>query len=85
MTIRYAKSFAKNYQNLQPAQRKRLKQSIALFQDKPNHPLLYNHSLTGQWRGHRSISFGGDWRAVYYMDEDEAVFVACGTHGQLYK
>lgn len=30
-----------------------------------SHPALYNHSLTGEWAGYRSIAFGGDWRAHY--------------------
>jgi addiction module RelE/StbE family toxin len=48
-------------------------------------PGLYNHPLTGEWTGYRSIAFGGNWRAHYKVVNDEAIFVACGTHGQLYK
>ncbi|HTE22629.1 MAG TPA: type II toxin-antitoxin system mRNA interferase toxin, RelE/StbE family [Candidatus Limnocylindria bacterium] len=56
------------------------------FQNDPYHSDLYNHPLIGQWKGFRSISFGGDWRAHYEMlDKDTAQFAAIGTHAQLYR
>lgn len=87
MKIRYHKSFQKDYAKLKPAQLKRLKEAIKLLLKDPMHPDLYNHPLTAEWSGYRSIAFGGDWRAhyKYEADVDEAVFVACGTHSQLYK
>jgi addiction module RelE/StbE family toxin len=55
--------------------------ALAVFVNKPHHPSLYNHPLTGQWVGHRSLSFGGDWRAHYLLKgNDMALFVAVGTH-----
>ncbi len=85
MQLRRHKSFEKDYRKLKKAQRDRLKQTFRLFITDPMHPDLYNHSLTGEWTGYRSISFGGDWRAHYKLVNGEAVFVACGTHSQLYK
>lgn len=84
--IRRHKSFEKDYRKLKPAQRERLKRAFKLFVSNPMHPDLYNHSLTGEWTGYRSISFGGDWRAHYkVMDKNTAYFVAVGTHAQLYR
>jgi len=86
MTLQLSKSFLKQIRGLKPAQQKRLKQALVLFQGDPYHPSLYNHQLTGQWKNYRSISFGGDWRAHYeVIDKDTAYFVAVGTHSQLYK
>ena len=87
MRLRYHKNFHKQYKKLRPAQQKRLKTAVKLFGINPHHPELYNHSLSGEWLGYRSISFGGDWRAHYITDndDDEALFVAVGTHAQLYK
>lgn len=85
MRLRRHKSFDRDYQKLRPAQRERLKQALALFVTDPTHPDLYNHPLAGQWVGYRSIAFGGDWRAHYKVVGDEAIFVACGTHNQLYR
>jgi len=86
MIIDFHKSWSRQAEKLKPAQKKRLKIALLLFQVEPHHPGLYNHSLTGDWSGHRSISFGGDWRAHYKtIDQDNVLFVAVGTHSQLYK
>jgi addiction module RelE/StbE family toxin len=85
MNVVFHKSFHKQAKLLKPAQMRRLKQALLLFESSPTHPDLYNHLLTGEWQGHCSISFGGDWRMHYkLMDEQTALFVACGTHNQLY-
>jgi mRNA interferase YafQ len=85
MRIRRLKSFEKDFQKLQPAQRDRLKKALTIFINNPMHPDLYNHPLGGEWQGYRSIAFGGNWRAHYKLVNREAIFVACGTHAQLYK
>ena len=86
MRIRYHKSFQKQVVRLLPAHLKRLKTALKLFELESNHPELYNHPLTGEWSGHRSIAFGGDWRAHFkIVDDDTVIFVAVGTHSQLYK
>jgi len=86
MIIDFHKSFHKQAEKLPPVQKKRLKQTLLLFEAEPYHPDLYNQPLTGEWKGHRSISFGGDWRAHYIpQDKDTALFVVIGTHSQLYR
>ena len=85
MRVRYLKSFQKQVVKMQPAQINRLKAALLLFQIEPDHPDLYNRPLTKNWTGYRSIAFGGDLRAHYTMVDGVAVFVACGTHNQLYK
>jgi len=87
MTIKLHKNFIKQAANLKPAQKKRLEEAMKLFQRQPNHPDLYNHPLAGEWKGYRSIAFGGDWRAHFELTDNERVawFVALGTHNQLYK
>lgn len=85
MKIRRHKSFEKDYKKLKKTQQDRLKIALALFIESPMHPSLYNHPLTGEWASYRSIAFGGDWRAHYKIVNGEAIFVACGTHSQLYK
>ncbi|MEX0919601.1 MAG: type II toxin-antitoxin system mRNA interferase toxin, RelE/StbE family [Candidatus Saccharimonadales bacterium] len=86
MKLRYHKHFSKQVEKLLPAQKRRLKATLSIFQEDPYHPLLYNHALKGEWGRYRSISFGGDWRVHYrIIDNDTALFVAVGTHSQLYK
>ena len=82
----FNKNFKKQYQKLKPAQKKRFAQALELFVASPSHPALYNHPLSGKWQGHRSISFGGDWRAHYKITgRDTVLFVAVGSHNQLYE
>lgn len=86
IVLKLHKDFLKQAANLKPAQKKRLQAALELFKKEPFHPALYNHPLTKEWLGYRSISFGGNWRAHYKsIDENTAYFVACGTHSQLYK
>ncbi|HTE22162.1 MAG TPA: type II toxin-antitoxin system mRNA interferase toxin, RelE/StbE family [Candidatus Limnocylindria bacterium] len=86
MKTTFHKRFVKQYAKLPVAQKRRFEKAILLFRNEPNHTSLYNHSLTGDWTGYRSIAFGGDWRAHYLpKGKDEALFVAIGTHSQLYK
>lgn len=86
MQLTYHPSFRKQYKKLRPAQKERFAKALSLFRIEPHHPELYNHPLTGEWKGHRSIAFGGGLRA-HYMSKgnDEAYCVAIGTHSQLYK
>ena len=87
ITIKLHKNFVKQAASLKPAQKKRLQMAMGLFQKQPQHPDLYNHPLTGEWKGYRSIAFGGDWSAHFELTDNATVawFVACGTHSQLYK
>ncbi|HEY1835700.1 MAG TPA: type II toxin-antitoxin system mRNA interferase toxin, RelE/StbE family [Candidatus Saccharimonadales bacterium] len=87
MILKLHEDFVKQAANLKPAQQKRLQEALKLFQTQPQHPYLYNHPLAGQWKGYRSIAFGGDWRAHFELTDNDTVawFVACGTHSQLYK
>ena len=85
MRIYFHGQFDKQYSRLPAAQKKRLEEAILLFRKDPYSPVLRNHALSGNWTGHRSISFGGDWRAHYKaISDDEALFIAIGTHSQLY-
>jgi len=86
MKLTYHPKFKKQYAKLKPAQKERFAKALALFKVQPFHPSLYNHPQKAQWKGHRSIAFGGDWRAIYLpKGQDEAFFVTVGTHSQLYK
>jgi addiction module RelE/StbE family toxin len=85
MKLRYHKSFQKQVLKLPKAQDKRLEEALKTFVSNPYHSDLYNHPLSGKWQGYRSISFGGDWRTHYkHIDENTVIFVAVGTHSQLY-
>ena len=64
---------------------KKLQEHVSLFAEKPFHHLLDNHSLSGSWRGYRSINITGDWRVIYEpIGTDIARLMEVGTHHNLY-
>lgn len=80
------RDFDKQWKRLTDKQKLQAKERLRIFRVTPNDPQLNNHRLTGEWRGYRSINIGGDLRAIYKPISDEiAIFVAIGTHSQLYK
>lgn len=85
MKIILHKRFQKQYAKLKPALKRKFKQRRNIFLDNPSDPILNNHSLEGKYKGYRSIDIAGDLRVVYEPIDDVALFVAIGTHSQLYK
>lgn len=85
MRVGYHKRFNNHLKKLSVPQRKNIKEAIELFLDNPHSLQLRNHLLRGKWLGYRSISAGGDLRLHYRpVDDDAVLFVAAGTHSQLY-
>jgi addiction module RelE/StbE family toxin len=86
VSIRFHHTFDKQFAKLRPSVRARVKERLALFFNDPYHPQLRNHPLRGKYLDYRSVDITGDIRAIYkHVSEDEAIFVAIGTHGQLYR
>jgi len=84
MKIVLRPSFVKNFEKLDGSARRKFVERKALFENDQFHPLLKNHSLSGEYAGCRSINITGDYRAVYYMHGDICIFIRIGTHPQLY-
>lgn len=85
MRIIYHRDFEKQYKKLKPSEKKRFKERQIIFENSPFDPILKNHSLRGDQAGSRSIHIGGDLRAHYkQLDPDAVIFVAIGTHHELY-
>jgi addiction module RelE/StbE family toxin len=58
---------------------------LKLFISNPSAPELNNHALHGEYLGYRSVNITGDWRAVYEVQEDNAIkFLFIDTHSNLY-
>ncbi|KKP88452.1 MAG: Addiction module toxin, RelE/StbE family [Berkelbacteria bacterium GW2011_GWA2_35_9] len=86
MQIELHKSFVKDYdRSIAKIQNAFIARSN-LFRENPYYPILKNHALVGKWLGHRSINITGNIRAIYkQIDENSVIFVALGSHSQLYK
>lgn len=84
MNAAYSKAFIKQAKKLSPELRKKLQEKIKIFIGNPLDSSLRNHALKGKYKEYRSIDITGDVRALYFQQDDEAVFDAIGTHSQLY-
>lgn len=86
MIIGFHKSFNKQFQKLPIEERGRFKERLRIFKENPYNDILHNHPLRGRYGGCRSINIAGDLRAIYKMVKKEVfIFIAIGTHGNLYK
>ena len=84
MTVEFTKNFIKQSKKLNPKLRAQVFQRIKLFTNEPLNPLLRDHQLKGKYKQYRSINITGDYRALYLLRGDEAIFDVVDTHSQLY-
>ena len=84
MTVGYSKDFIKQAKKLSPDLKRQLQDRIALFVDDPFNSGLRNHALKGKYKDFRSINITRDVRALYLTKASEFIFVAVGSHAQLY-
>jgi addiction module RelE/StbE family toxin len=90
MLVKFSRDFGKSYQKADQKIKANIDKRLQLFAERPFHPQLHNHLLTGKYSGFRSINITGDWRAVYSVSVDKqgkqiVIFELLGTHNQLYK
>jgi len=86
MNVDFTKPFNKQFEKLTEKRQKQAKAAVTLFLQDVAAPSLRNHALKGEWLGYRSISAGGDFRLHFrVVDQNNVLFVAVGTHSQLYK
>lgn len=80
------KDFERQMAKPPPKQRDKIINAINRFLDNPTERSLRNHPLKGEWQGFHSISAGGDLRLYFKMiSENTVLFVAVGSHSQLYR
>jgi len=84
LPVYYHKNFKKQFKRLPKNIQSKFGIRLAVFLLEPYSLELNNHPLVGEWRGYRSIDITGDIRAVYRVDNDIYLFVAIGSHSQLY-
>lgn len=84
MQIDFSRSFKKDLRKAPLEIQEAATERIDLFRRNPYHPFLRSHPLRGKWLGYCSINITGDWRAVYEVQNKTVLFVALGTHSQLY-
>ena len=87
MKIKMHKKFQKQYKKLPERYKQAVQIAIDHFRNNPFDPVLYNHTLTGEYAGMRSISAGFDLRLIFIEEDDYSVVVLIkvGSHSQLYR
>lgn len=86
MDVDFTKAFNKQFDKLPRKKQVQARDAVALFVEDISATPLRNHGLKGEWLGYRSISAGGDLRLHYQViTETKVLFVAVGSHSQLYK
>ena len=59
-------------------------ETLEIFLENPYHPSLRNHTLTEEYSGIQSINVTDDIRALYREVAERIIFIALGTHKELY-
>lgn len=87
MLVKFSKQFIKQYDKAPANIKSTVDKTLKLFIQNSSIPKLNNHALAGKLSGYRSINITGDWRAIFKESEEEktVIFVALGTHSQLYR
>ena len=84
MRVILHRSFNKDYKKLSDKIKVQFKFRRNIFIKDRFNPILDDHELYGKYVGCRSINITGDFRAIYYINSNLAVFIRIGTHSQLY-
>jgi addiction module RelE/StbE family toxin len=86
MIIRFQKSFTEQYKKLTKFQKQLVNDALELFSEDSMHKSLRNHPLKDEWVKYRSITADDDLRLHFrVINEDIALFVAVGSHDELYR
>ena len=86
MQFNYHKNFKKRFEKLPVKIQNKFEEHLGLFFKNQFHPILSNHSLSGEYKGCRSINVTGDIRAIFYVKNDgHIVFTNIGSHPELYE
>lgn len=78
------RTFLKKFKKLAPKIQARFEERLELFLKDPVDPSLNNHSVEKRFPDCRSINITGDYRAIFKLEKDTALFITIGTHSELY-
>lgn len=64
---------------------KMIQKQLKLFKEDIHHPSLRTHKLKGNLTNTWSISIEGNFRLIYFVENNEVVFFKVGSHDELYR
>ena len=87
--VKYTNQFKKDYKLAKKRGLKIEELNKVIIQLADGIPLLEkykDHSLTGNWTGHRECHIQADWLLIYYLKDDVLVLTLSrtGTHSDLF-
>ena len=86
MKLQYRKSFQQQFSKLPESKKQLVRDTLEIFEEHPMYYSLRNHPLRDKWLNYRSITADANLRLHYrVINKDTALFVAVGTHYELYK
>lgn len=85
MKVFFSKKFEKIFKKCPQKIKNKFIERLKIFKENKYDPLLNNHALSGKLNGFRSINISGDWRVIFEEKSEGIIFIAIGTHSQLYK
>jgi len=89
MIITSNKRFNKLFLKLPNKIKDKFKERVIIFEFNQFNLVLNNHKLFGKYDGCWSINVTGNYRAIYKIligeEKEVCVFIAIGTHSELYE
>ena len=84
MKIVFHKQFKKKFEKLPVKVQNKFFDRLELFMRDQTHETLNNHSVDKAFLECRSINVTGDYRAIFKEKQEAVIFMAIGTHSELY-
>ncbi len=88
MNIHYTTQFKKDYKRIKRQNRDLTKLEtivMLLVGGQPLDPKYKDHSLTGNWKGHRDCHLAPDWLLIYRKTDTDMYLERTGSHSELFK
>jgi mRNA-degrading endonuclease YafQ of YafQ-DinJ toxin-antitoxin module len=85
MQIELTNHFLKMVCKLQKSEQVILSKKVGIFKNNPQDPRLRTHFLTGKLKNIQSFSLNYSKRVLFVVDKNKFIFIAVGTHDQVYR
>lgn len=85
MEVKFHKNFKKKFKRIPQKVQERFYERLNLFLQNKFDKMLNNHSVDKVFPNCKSINVSGDYRAIFEDQGDVVVFIAIGTHSDLYQ
>jgi len=86
MDVDFTRAFNKQFEKLPQKSQQKARDAVGVLLEDSSTLSLRTHALKGEWLGYYSISAGGDLRLHFkFVTKTCVLFVAVGSHSQLYK